>query len=401
MRFKIITAYTNNIKEISDISYESYQNFCNKNNIEIQRFELNDIERPASWYKIQLILDEFKHGYDYIMWVDADTLLINNEFKIESILDEKSEIFISDDILGINCGVMIWKNTENNKNILNKIWDSTEFINHFWWEQAAIISVINTNYNNIQSTIKKIPQKILNSYDYNLYANNYEQDKINEFLLKGQVDENSFIFHLPGVSNETRLTIMKNRTNNKKIEFMTSKTLYQAEQYVKMDENHIDLIYSLIISSKPKKILEIGVGTGAVSLKLLNATEYNQITPDITCVDNFYDWNGQQPNGFEEFKDNFKFVISDEKSFVESCSEKFDFIVSDADHLRTNEWVDKTLNLLNDGGILIYHDVTNPSYPNLFEIVNYVRENQINYMIFNKNSLQNERCERGLLVIQK
>jgi hypothetical protein len=346
MRFKIITAYTNNIKEISDISYESYQNFCNKNNIEIQRFELNDIERPPSWYKIQLILNEFKHGYDYIMWVDADTLLINNEFKIESILDEKSEIFISDDILGINCGVMIWKNTENNKNILNKVWDSTEFINHFWWEQAAIISVIDMNYNNIQSIIKKIPQKILNSYDYNLYSSNYDQDKINEFLLKGQVDENSFIFHLPGVSNETRLIIMKNRTYNKKIEFMESKTLYQAEQYVKMDENHIDLIYSLIISSKPKKILEIGVGTGAVSLKLLNATEYNQIDPDITCVDNFYDWNGQQPKGFEEFKDNFKFVISDEKSFVESCSEKFDFIVSDADHLRTNEWVDKTLNLL-------------------------------------------------------
>ena len=170
-----------------------------------------------------------------------------------------------------------------------------------------------------------------------------------------------------------------------------------------MDNNHLELIYSLIICNKPQKSLEIGIGSGASTRKIISGYEYNQIKLDLTCVDNFIDWNHNPPENLEHIKQitSINFINSNEYDFVSNCKEKYDFIVSDADHQNTDKWVDKTLNLLKKDGILIYHDVTNVDYKNLYSIIEYVKNQNIQHLIFNKSSLSNERCERGLLVIKK
>jgi predicted O-methyltransferase YrrM len=177
--------------------------------------------------------------------------------------------------------------------------------------------------------------------------------------------------------------------------------IYQTNPSYAIDNNHIQLIHSLILSHKPKTVLEIGVGTGLVTKSVLDAFIYNQMPVDFTCVDNFCDWRGSTPIGFETFQEHIKFIQQNEKDFVLSCLNKYDFIISDADHHRTNEWVDKTYSLLNNKGILIYHDVTNRQFPNLYNIIKYVETNNIHHVVFNKSSLVTEQCERGLLVIFK
>jgi predicted O-methyltransferase YrrM len=177
--------------------------------------------------------------------------------------------------------------------------------------------------------------------------------------------------------------------------------IYQTNPIVAMDENHIQLIGSLIKCSKPQSVLEIGIGTGLVTKTILESFEYNQIKPNLTCVDNFYDWSGNAPAGFETYENVINFISSDERNFIYNCKQKYDFIVSDADHHHTNEWVEQTLGILNTNGILIYHDVTNGSFPNLYSIIEYVKRNNINYILFDKSSRIEERCDRGLLVIYK
>jgi len=177
--------------------------------------------------------------------------------------------------------------------------------------------------------------------------------------------------------------------------------IYLTNPIVAMDDNHIQLINTLVLCNKPTSILEIGVGSGLVTKTILEALQYNQKPSILTCVDNFLDWNGQTPQGFDSFKDSINFINSNERDFVMGCKETYDFIVSDADHHHTNEWVDETYNLLNEGGILIYHDVTNHDFRNLYDIVRYAESRQINHVIFNKSSLPYERCERGLMVMFK
>jgi len=199
----IVTAYTSNIQELSDISYDSLVQYGTKHRIPVNRELLVNLERPASWYKIKCILDAFKHS-EYVMWIDSDTIIVNYNFDITEILNS-SEIYVSRDINGINCGVMIWKNTTNSIEILNKIWSMTEFLNHHWWEQAAFRKLYDANYNKMQTITEIVDQSKINAYDYSLYGLSYPQ---------GQICDSSMILHLPGLSLQRRIEILKHYKDN-------------------------------------------------------------------------------------------------------------------------------------------------------------------------------------------
>jgi predicted O-methyltransferase YrrM len=170
-----------------------------------------------------------------------------------------------------------------------------------------------------------------------------------------------------------------------------------------MDKNHIDLIYGLIISQKPRSILELGIGSGSLTRRILDGMLYNEIqSTTFECVDNFIDWNYNIPDHIGKMH-GMNVIVSSEESFVKSCTSKYDFIVSDADHANCHRWIKETCSLLNDSGILIYHDVTNQDFPNLKNILTYFNELPIMYstLLFNKSSKTSERCNRGLLIVNK
>jgi predicted O-methyltransferase YrrM len=179
----------------------------------------------------------------------------------------------------------------------------------------------------------------------------------------------------------------------------------QMPEHIKIDIAHANLLTSLICCNKPKSILELGLGGGRSADAIMKGIQYNQNNPTYTLVDNWLDYNYVQPQNFvNTFGGKINIITSDEKSFVYSCTEKYDFILSDADHQHTNEWFEYVFdNLLNNDGILIYHDVSflPGHYQNLLEIYYKCIERNIKFKLFNKNSLPNEKCERGLMVIFK
>lgn len=180
---------------------------------------------------------------------------------------------------------------------------------------------------------------------------------------------------------------------------------FDENEHVKIDQAHADLIYGLVVSAKPKNILELGVGGGKSADAIVSAIQYNNQDYKFTLVDNWYDFNFSMPieikNKYEKVAN---IVSSDEKEFVFSCKEKFDFIFSDADHDATDQWFEYVYsNLLDANGILIYHDVNlfEPIFVNLRSILYKCQDLGLNYFLFNKNSKDLERCHRGLLVIFK
>lgn len=172
--------------------------------------------------------------------------------------------------------------------------------------------------------------------------------------------------------------------------------------HIAMDQNHIELIYGLIISHKPMSVLEIGVGSGFLTKKIIAGFEYNQIKIDIDCVDNFFDWNGNAPRHILNIP-NINLINKSEHDFIESCNKQYDLIVSDADHFNCHRWIEETCKLLKPSGFLVYHDVTNKSFPNLLSIKEYFMQlpEQYSSLLFAKNSRNDERCDRGLLITQK
>ncbi len=169
-----------------------------------------------------------------------------------------------------------------------------------------------------------------------------------------------------------------------------------------IDEAHIMLICGLVYSQKPTRILEFGYGTGVTTDAILEACRFNQIKPDYTVVDNWVDWGGRMPWQAKLLADKVTFWEQDESEFVREDAGKYDFIVCDADHTRTQEnWVPIYDRLLDEGGIVVFHDVTNPDFSNLYQIVIQVKNAVLEHALFNKNSRADEQCDRGLLVVFK
>lgn len=178
-----------------------------------------------------------------------------------------------------------------------------------------------------------------------------------------------------------------------------------GDENVKIDIAHANLLKALVMANKPTSILEIGLGGGRSADAILEGLKYNELPYNYTLVDNWWDWGGNKPEIVDKmYGDKIDIITSDEKDFVFSCKESFDFIMSDGDHLATDQWFTYVYdNLLQKGGILIYHDVNfhEEAFTNLRNIYFIAKKNNIRFKLFDKSSLDSERCHRGLMVIFK
>ena len=88
--------------------------------------------RVPNWEKLILIRNLLPE-YDYIMWTDCDTLIMNDDIKIEDIIDLEHHIFVSKYIKNINgkellhTGNFIIKSSEESKEILLDLYNNPKY----------------------------------------------------------------------------------------------------------------------------------------------------------------------------------------------------------------------------------------------------------------------------------
>lgn len=204
----VISACNEEYNCFKDISKPTIVNYCRKYNYNIKFDTIPvDYSRPYSWYKIdvlkQAILDS--NQVKYLLWIDSDAVILNTNFNLLDLIKSNKYLYISKDMHNINCGSMLIKKNQYMYDFLDEVWNKKEFLNHCWWEQAAIIDLIENNYNNINEHIEYVPQKYFNAYDYRFYSGHANHD--------GHVCKESLIFHAPSLPKLTRLELMKKYVN--------------------------------------------------------------------------------------------------------------------------------------------------------------------------------------------
>jgi hypothetical protein len=181
------------------IEYE-FSNFTNKN---------------VYWYKLYLILEKIlTNKYDYVMWMDTDTMIVNHEIDIRKILlVYNTDIYIGHETLFylesiLNAGVFIIKNSTNGVNFIkeliyyfenSKCLNTDNSLNGIYglscYEQGAINNLIKNKYSNFTTILPKY--LILNGISCN--------------------DENTFIIHKFGSQSAFKIDVKScfNKINNK------------------------------------------------------------------------------------------------------------------------------------------------------------------------------------------
>jgi hypothetical protein len=193
----VLIAFDNNLQELADLNMPILQKYCHKHNHGLIIRKIENFDKPAAWFKPIAIYEELnKNQCDYLLWLDIDTLVLNLDFSLDNLSSSNKSLYISNDINGINSGVMLIKNCDQMKIFFSTVSSLYEqFKNHGWWEQAAIMELIKHNYLNINHYTEYVPQKILNAYVKGLVATTDD----------GYVDENSFVLHLPSVNKQLRI----------------------------------------------------------------------------------------------------------------------------------------------------------------------------------------------------
>jgi protein-L-isoaspartate O-methyltransferase len=166
----------------------------------------------------------------------------------------------------------------------------------------------------------------------------------------------------------------------------------------------IDLAHNLfligaVLAFKPRRLLELGIGTGYVTASLAHAVRYNQVG-QLTSVDSWLDTGGKEPEmaaGLRALGVNI--VRSGEEEFVRSApTDAFDILVSDADHERSPQWLDQHMRITRRGGLMFFHDTNQPQiYPALATMESKVAALGLPYIHFKEGTRPGELCNRGWL----
>lgn len=171
-----------------------------------------------------------------------------------------------------------------------------------------------------------------------------------------------------------------------------------------IDRAHVFLIAGLILAHKPRRVLELGVGSAYLTRVVLAALRENACG-ELTSVDNFYDWSGAQPPHIavlQRESPSWKLVLSDETGFLrEASSEAFDFVISDGDHTRGYQNTPDTFRVCAPGGVIVFHDTNSVLFRLLGRVPARCRQLGFPGMHFTAQSLPGERTERGLFVVAK
>ena len=164
-RICIITSYTDHIRwddygkcDYGDFASLNHHEYSNKHGYSYVKeiVKNNDyIDWHPTWIKIN-VLKKYLPLYDYVVWIDADAVFVNQDITIENLIDGDVDLVVPklevDKISGnvwthTTTGFMVWKNSEWSNSMLNLLWDEPkQFRFEFFHEQSRLDELLYENF---------------------------------------------------------------------------------------------------------------------------------------------------------------------------------------------------------------------------------------------------------------
>lgn len=203
MKIGICVHYTESWIDLANMTTDVLYKYCAKHGY--NRYVYETAYSQYTGIDKILQLQEYLIFKDAIMVMDADTLIMNHTIKIEDLIDEEHDLFITKDYNGLNAGVFIIKNTEWAFEFLHYILNEIGKPN-IHCEQDAINQYIKEHG---ADKIKFLPQYKINSYIYSLYPEIPMQ-----VHHRGNFEIGDFILHVPGLPLEKKIQILNSQLPN-------------------------------------------------------------------------------------------------------------------------------------------------------------------------------------------
>lgn len=166
---------------------KSRQIYCDKHGYDyIENVSITRKNFPPQWEKLSMLKQYQQSNYDYLVWMDADTLITNMDIKLENIINTHMKnftIMIAKDNNWINSGVIFCKkDPEFNIKFIDECF---KYPNEMCFDQGAIWKLYVINWNFCRNNIILVSKTLFNS-------------EWNEW------EWNHFLIHFPGTAEPGR-----------------------------------------------------------------------------------------------------------------------------------------------------------------------------------------------------
>lgn len=101
----------------------------------------------CTWYKVKLLLKLLELDYDYILWIDADAVVVNPSITVEELVTRGGgrPLILAENMNSgflVNAGVLLVANTPWSHMFWRKVWDIEKYHSVFFYEQSALLHVL-------------------------------------------------------------------------------------------------------------------------------------------------------------------------------------------------------------------------------------------------------------------
>lgn len=125
-------------EELLEIALPTFEEFARRHDYDLLVADVQNQTRPPSWWKVPALLETFDAGYDEVLYLDADVVVVDPTENLD-VPDRRWQALVehhTGDGYVPNCGV--WFCRRPMRTVLEAIWDMRDYVNHPWWEQGAL-----------------------------------------------------------------------------------------------------------------------------------------------------------------------------------------------------------------------------------------------------------------------
>ncbi len=171
-RIAIVTLFDKNYKDLADLSIPNKMSYAAKHGYDFIYFDdVIDKSRPPQWGIVKAVEKLLlTNKYDWVWWIDLDSLIMNFEIKLESIIDDNYDmVFTSNQYSYLSHGSSFYKNSDLTKQFLKDSYDLEKpylknvDVNVFDHAQQSMRLLL-LNENHYKQRVKMIHERVCNSF---------------------------------------------------------------------------------------------------------------------------------------------------------------------------------------------------------------------------------------------
>ena len=206
MNFALVTAHNEGYQPLADITWNQNKLLYAERHGYDAIAKTDGYKYPLpfiSFERTELIIELLESGrYDWIHACGCDTMITNFTIRLEDLADNDYDFVIATDCYNINNDSFLARASDITINWLKHVVSVREqYATAKWFDQSAMIESIDM----MEDRIKIVPQRELNSYDYDLYPIEPHIYKKDMFGNDGQWQPGDFLIHWPAVPVPQRI----------------------------------------------------------------------------------------------------------------------------------------------------------------------------------------------------